>query len=362
MHGQGKTKKQNTSWPNQMVMKRWAQAKPTIVFDTYWWFAAERQSIFFKKFGNLSPPWTSDPILQRYKFTNAYRVLDRVSQFLIKNVIYNGSQASNDVFFRIVLFKLFNKIETWQLLVRELGEVTWEGYSFKKYDKILTNTMSKGKRVYSAAYMMPPGKEAFGYSKKHRNHLKLIEKMMSDSLPTRIENAKSMQDAFELVKEYPTIGDFLAYQLVTDINYSELTNFSEMEFVVSGPGARNGIRKCFHDLGGLNEVELIQRIANYQEEEFQHRGIKFPSLFGRPLQLIDCQNLFCEVDKYARVAHPKIKGVSKRKRIKQVFRPTSEPIEYWFPPKWGLNDHIQKMSKSPNGKQLFPDLETREDI
>lgn len=340
MHGQGRIEKQNISWSDPKTMKRWAPAKPTIVFDTYWCFAAERQAIFFKKLGNSSPPWTSDPILQRYKFTNVYRVLDRVSQFLIKNVIYNGSQASNEVFFRIVLFKLFNKIETWQLLVRELGEVTWEEYSFEKYDNVFRNAMSKGKRVYSAAYIMPSGKEAFGYSKKHMNHLKLIEKMMSDSLPIKISEAKSMQDAFELMKEYPMIGDFLAYQLVTDINYSELIDFSEMDFVIPGPGARNGIRKCFHDLGGLNEIELIQRIANYQEREFQHRGIKFASLFGRPLQLIDCQNLFCEVDKYARIAHPKIEGVSKRKRIKQIFRPTSGPIEYWFPPKWGINEKI----------------------
>ncbi len=350
MYDQVKTKIQNILCPDKAVMKRWAPAKPTIVFDSYWRFAAERHSIFFKRLKNLSPPWTNDPILQKYKFTNAYRVLDRVSQFLIKDVIYNGPQIYSEVFFRIILFKLFNKIETWQLLIRELGKITWEEYSFKKYDKILTTAMSKGKRIYSAAYMMPSGKEAFGYSRKHRNHLMLIEKMMNNNLATQIKNAKSMQDAFGLMKKYPTIGDFLAYQLITDINYSELTNFSEMEFVVPGPGAHNGICKCFHDLGGLNEVELIQRIANRQEEEFQHRGIEFPSLFGRPLQFIDCQNLFCEVDKYARVAHPNVKGASKRKRIKQVFHPRTEPIEYWFPPKWGLNGHIQKISKLPNGQ------------
>lgn len=31
-------------------------------------------------------------------------------------------------------------------------------------------------------------------------------------------------------------------------------------------------------------------------------GLRFRSLAGRRLKLIDCQNLFCEVDKYARVA------------------------------------------------------------
>ena len=32
------------------------------------------------------PPWTSDPILLRYRFTNAYRAADRVSQFLLRRV------------------------------------------------------------------------------------------------------------------------------------------------------------------------------------------------------------------------------------------------------------------------------------
>jgi len=71
-------------------------------------------------------------------------------------------------------------------------------------------------------------------------------------------------------------------------------------------------------------------------------GVKFPSLWGRPLQLIDCQNLFCEVDKYARVMHPDIEGASGRTRIKQKFRPNTEPIDYWYPPKWNINDAVAK--------------------
>jgi len=35
------------------------------------------------------------------------------------------------------------------------------------------------------------------------------------------------------------VGYFLAYQFITDINYSTLTDFSEMEFTVPGPGTRS---------------------------------------------------------------------------------------------------------------------------
>ena len=57
--------------------------------------------------------------------------------------------------------------------------------------------------------------------------------------------------------------------------------------------------------------------------------------------MIDCQNLFCEVDKYARVAHPDVAGISGRTRIKQKFSPTG-PLELpWYPPKWGINSTIE---------------------
>jgi len=329
---------------HEETLKRWHPAKPTPVFDTYWRFAAERQAVFFRRLRGQAPPWTGDPVLNKYKFTNAYRVLDRVSQHLLRNVIYSGRQTEPEVFFRTILFKLFNKIETWELLLRELGEVSWAKYNFEAYNTILSDAKSHGVKIYSGAYIMPSGCRTLGHPMKHRNHLVLTERMMRDKVYIRIAEARSMREAFEILREYPTIGDFLAYQFITDINYSELTDFSEMEFVCPGPGARNGIHKCFVDLGGLNEVELIVRVAEKQASEFACRDLEFQDLLGRPLQLIDCQNLFCEVDKYARVAYPKIKGISKRKRIKQSFRPNSVPINYFFPPKWGLDVELTTIS------------------
>ncbi len=320
--------------------ERWLPTKTTPVFDTYWKFAAERQSIFFNRLYKNNGYLTADAILRTYKFTNAYRVSDRVSQYLIRRVIYEGDQSPKEVFFRIILFKTFNKIETWEMLREELGEISYEEYDFFHYDQILSKALEERRSIYSAAYIMPSGSGSFGHKYKHRNHLKLFEKMMNDNLPEHICEAKSMQQVFELLRQYPMIGDFLAYQYTIDINYSQLTDFSEMSFVVPGPGAKDGIRKCFSDYGGLSEVDLIKCMADRQEEEFERLGIKFQSLWGRPLQLIDCQNLFCEVDKYARIKHPQIKGLTGRMRIKQKYRMNPQPIDYWYPPKWGINDCI----------------------
>ena len=101
------------------------------VYDLYWYFACERQNIFIKKLNGEPAPWTKDLILQEYKFCNSYRVNDRVSQYLLKNVIYNGKSYSNeDMLFRILLFKLFNKESTWELLLNNFEDTNLKNFNF----------------------------------------------------------------------------------------------------------------------------------------------------------------------------------------------------------------------------------------
>jgi hypothetical protein len=330
-----------------LAFAKLAPAIPSAVYDTYWKFAAERQAVFFRKLSKPFGPYTADPILGQYKFTNAYRASDRVSQYLIREVIYVGDPAPQEVFFRIIVFKFFNRIDTWKLLTKAFGRVTLNEYEFTPYDTVLTDAMERGTKLYSGAYIMPT---APGYPgpRKHSTHLRLLERMVADHVPDRLAGARSMRDAFAVLKSYPMMGDFLAFQFVTDVNYSEMTSFSEMEFVLPGPGARDGIRKCFRSLGGLSEADVIRLVADRQEVEFERLGLAFQSLWGRRLQLIDCQNLFCEVDKYARIAHPDVQGISGRTRIKQTYQPMMDPIAYWYPPKWRLNDRIGQNAGPPH--------------
>lgn len=336
---------------------RLSPAVPTEVLDSYWTLAYERQEVFFRRLRGQAEPWTDNPIVAEYKFTNAYRASDRVSQFLIRNVIYRPDlpQSSVEVLFRILLFKFFNKIETWELLEGELGPLTWRDFQFDKYDRVLGGARKEGKRIYSAAYIMPPGSGAFGFPEKHRNHLRLLEMIVKSDAADKLSGMTKMQQAFDLFRSYPTLGDFLAYQFVTDVNYSELTSFSEMEFVIPGPGARDGLRKCFSDPGGLTEPELIWLMADVQNREFERLGFSFKDLWGRPLQLIDCQNLFCETDKYARVAHPEVAGLSGRTRIKQRFAPKAMPLTTWYPPKWQINENMTTWVNAQIGKMNEPE-------
>ena len=305
------------------------------IYDLYWYFANERQNIFIKKLNGDTPPWTNDPILKTYKFCNSYRVNDRVSQYLLKNVIYNGkTYKDEDMLFRIILFKLFNKESTWELLLKEFKDITLSTFDMKEYSKVLTNAINNNIKIYNDAYISCATK-AFGYDRKHDNHLALLNKMfIIDKVQDKILKCTNMEQAFKIIKSYSLIGNFMAYQLITDINYSNIVDWKEDEFTVAGPGSLRGIKKCFIDKGNLSNEDIIRYMYNHQEEEFKRLNLNFKTIGNRKLQLIDIQNIFCELDKYCREKVPSLK--SNRTKIKKKYTPKQTKIEYIYPPKWNI--------------------------
>jgi hypothetical protein len=242
-----------------------AKPTPTVVYDTYWRFAASRQDAFFTRLERPSrTPWSSDPVIRAFKFTNVYRAADRVSQYLIRKVIYQGDQSPEEVFFRTLLFKLFNRIETWERLTEKLGPLVFATFDWGEAVRVLDEAMSRGEKVYSAAYIMPSAKAAFGHDRKHTNHLCLLARMMADKVPFRIQQNRTMEDSYNLLLSYPSIGHFLAYQYVIDVNYSSIIDYSEDDFVVPGPGALSGISKCFSDLQGWEPSDVIRLVTETQ--------------------------------------------------------------------------------------------------
>lgn len=304
------------------------------VLGSYWKLAAERQRIYHARLAGEPEPWTDDEIVSRYRFTNAYRAADRVSQDLIR-VIHTGSQDPDDLLLRILLYRFFNKPETWRALEAAFGELTAADFDAQACGAILDQALAQGERIYSAAYIVPP--PPFGHQRKHRNHLALIEKMIGDRLGRSLQQAESLQGVFRMLLAYPSLGPFLAYQFTIDLNYSTLIDFDENDFVVAGPGALSGLVKCFPNAQGIPASDLIRWMVDTQEQQLAHYEVDFHDLFGRRLKLIDCQNLFCETDKYARIAHPGVAGIGNRTRIKQQFTANGPLKPPRFPPKWGLN-------------------------
>lgn len=306
------------------------------VVDAYWNLAFERQRIYHGRLAGLPGPWTDDDILQEYKFCNAFRASDRVSQYLIRDIIYVPREyGAEDQLLRIILFRLFSKPATWQLLCDAFGDVTIETFDPQAYGSVLDDAFASGRRLYTAAFILCANR-AYGHDRKHRNHLALIEAMLAPGgLSASVAAATRLSDLYVALASYPLIGPFMAYQLAIDINYSELCDFSEDEWSVAGPGARRGIAKCFTDTAGWDDRRIIAWMTERQDDEFARLGLDFADLHGRPLHAIDIQNLFCETDKYARVRFPELK--SERSRIKARFRPTGPLPAPFYPPKWKLD-------------------------
>ena len=103
-----------------------------------------------------------------------------------------------------------------------------------------------------------------------------------------------------------------------------------------------GIRKVFRDLGDFSPEDAISWMVDNQTDYMQRFGFQFNGLWGRPLHAIDCQGLFCDVDKYCREALPTL--TSARKRIKARYTPAGSPFMLRFPEKWALDHRIPAMS------------------
>ena len=243
-----------------------------------------------------------------------------------------------EVVFRVVLFNLFTKIETWELLVENLGPLTWTKYNRSSYVKVLSAAANGGMTLYTGAFIKPAPR--FGYAENFRNHLCLLEVLMENDFPHKLLGAPYMADVFEYLVSFPSMGEFSAYQLMLSLSYTNVLNFHRDDFVITGPGSISGLKKLFgRSIGSCSQgfaIEVMRYLANTQNQHFKRLGLAFSGLGPKklPMDVSDIEHTLCEVDKYCRVAHPQLKG--KRTNITRSFEPSTlrslpKPI---FPSAW----------------------------
>lgn len=316
-------------------------------FIAYWRWMGERMRVFKLRHQGAAPPWTSDVILAGFKFCNAYRVLDRLSQLLVE-ALYDptASAAPRDLVARVLLFRFFNRAETWQLICESFG--TPDASVLTRYTSgllaVLDGHVGRGGSLFGTAYTHAPPRPPFR-GRKHHGYVALAKHMIESGVAEAVQRAPSLKAVYDALVAYPMIGRFVGYQLATDINYSSAVDFDENTFTMAGPGAVAGIGKCFVDAGlpvasgGMSPEAVIRWMTANQEAGLRAAGYDPASVWlpGRPFKLIDVQNGFCEVGKYLRVAMPELAGCDGRTKIKARFGgAASTPIRFMFPPKWGV--------------------------
>jgi hypothetical protein len=313
------------------------------VFKYYFYFVQERMNIFWNKLESNEQPWTNDIILQENKFTNVYRASDRINQYMIRNVIYNKLTGfdERDILFRILIFKIFNKIETWEYLESETGPISIRNFDLLKVNRLLSERMSRTP-IYNNAYMMTGTHSKYNHlTYKHEKWLQMVQdEIVKEKILEKIIKAKSLEIVYQILRYRSFIGDFLAYQYAIDLNYSPVINFSEDTFVKAGIGSIRGIKKCFSSLGKSSYEDAIRYTHdNFDKYQQKYGYTLFKALYGRQPTLIDIQNCFCETDKYLRVKMPELQVDNKR--IKQKYKRSDPTFQLFFPPKWDINKYIQ---------------------
>lgn len=302
----------------------------------------DRHDVFEKKNAGEPFPWTDNKIISSHKFTNVFRVLDRESQFLIREVIGDDNMSIEDTTFRILLFKHFNFQSTWEFLESRLGKITYRDGILLEIRELL-DEYAKTNKVYSSAYLQAanfvrnhPWKHLKGTG-KHNCYLTVFEAQLFNSEDffnfIAYSSNSNLEDLINKLQEIDGVGNFMAYQFAQDLNYSHWWNQDMNSITFEGPGSIRGVHRCFNFTGKPDYNEVIKWTLDNLDYLFEHFNLGSPPKFeGMPIQLTDMQNCFCESDKYMRGLGIVVEGVS-GKSIKQKYKSGRNVVKPILPKK-----------------------------
>lgn len=268
------------------------------------YFVKEREAIRRKKLEGSPAPWTKDLILQTYRFCNIRRSDDRVSSWLIKNVL-----TEQNIQYDLGSFLMFSAWCRWVNWPPTIAAVMAEGFYPKKridwvklgrfVDKI------KGKKWTGAYMIVAPRK-----SKQKKGLFvaeTVIQKSMGEVIPrlvTLFDSSVSppphREAVWNMLREHNFFGGFMAGQIVADWGYTSLLRGAPDTFTWApqGPGSRRGFNRL---IGGLIKAKVPQELWDKRLVEWRMKVIAALGSEYVNLTMMDVQNQLCEVDKYLRV-------------------------------------------------------------
>jgi hypothetical protein len=266
----------------------------------YW--ATERENIRLKKLEGYPPPWTGDPILQKYRFCNVNRRHDRVSQWLLWNVLNHCDYFDNVMVFVkwVALCRWVNWPPTLSDIILADGDlITNKNIRLKKIGVLIDKKCGDSK-AWTGAYMIraPSKKKYPGITKGAFVAETVVGGLDAVSAQLRAAlKQNSAQAVWELLCSVPNWGTFMAGQVVADLTYTPLLEAAGdlNTWAPQGPGSRRG----FNRLMGRPLYDRIQ--AEEWSDRLQDWRGQVAAAIGSELNLMDLQNCLCETDKYLRV-------------------------------------------------------------
>ena len=246
----------------------------------------ERQEIWYRRFMlSQKRPWSEDPFMSNHKFTNVYRVLDRSSQWLVKNVLLDEYQGKLDLIWRIIVFRIFNLPETFEAV----GLPRLKDYDQGEFLKKLDDYRKKGNKIFTDAYMINAA-----YCKGQERHvcygnifLPKLKELLNDIFIKikRAERAKDPMIIIKALKQLPMVSDFLAHEFYQDFTYVPqytakiLMKFDQDDYTNVGPGCSVGIRLIFPNCETISQQkEKIYELRHMADEFFSKNNLDFKYL------------------------------------------------------------------------------------
>lgn len=281
----------------------------------------DRYAVHVKKdVYKLPPPWTNNRIIKEYRFTNVRREHDKETRWVIDNICNIPEVYMDPVnkLCNIILFRMFNKSETcknfmpidfskgvnWKM-VSDYFESVPKGYVF------FTNAFNTGGMKMTCC-------KELGYISRYKDPIyglkpeyavvRYVEKLYDSGYLESLKTCNTAQEVFELLNQIRGIGYFLAYQIFVDYTYCPESLWSENEFVVAGPGSRNGLDLVFNDKDEMTYEECLFWLRNNWECICQQMGLEWNpnEIFvdlpveDRYMNVMSLQNCHCEISKYIR--------------------------------------------------------------
>lgn len=285
---------------------------------------SERYKIHLKKdVMRLDPPFTKDKILKQYRFTNVRREQDKESKWLISNVCNNNELSYSDKLLNCILFRLYNKHETAELIKMP---IKFSKFNLEKYNKYFIKARKEDpKRIFFTSVFFTSAikkhmqiylPENITENKNEMGILYFIEYLIKTNFTDYIEYCNSAEEVITRLRKYKGIGKFFAYQIFVDFTYILEFPFSENEYVQAGPGAQLGLNYLFNSFDDLTHEELIfwlrdnwddlnkyNKSNGYNAEAAPEKLFKDLPVYDRKMNVMSIQNCLCEFSKYYKAYH-----------------------------------------------------------
>lgn len=265
-------------------------------------YLKERETVRLRKAAGLPFPWTADPILQEYKFTNVFRKHDRTTQKLNELYYSKIGQVSSKklVLFNCALFRYFG---TWEF-AEALG---WqETFDPHKIISLAATRLKNKQRVFTGAYIITnqgikaPKEEVVVNIFLHElwQHADEICEIAEQS-----NSWHETHEALQIVQGFGGSG-FMAKETLLDTMHCNFWRDGlpddYWDWTPIGPGARRGINRVLgNDVDKrLPETEMlttIKALAGAQDEYWPREWERIAPT--------DVQFQLCEFDKIERVRH-----------------------------------------------------------